>query len=163
MTAADFGSALQLVMGADLRLRFITDHMFVAEGTVYLGGDDLIPPSAALCTVSAFGDPALRIPRVRCHERWLKHGADWHRFTDGCICVELPTRWEANVTAVSDIWTTPEAALYAAEYLISSARWLLTRHKYADEKRLTRWPPNWPQWLHGDAGFRQYERIRHAA
>ena len=116
-----------------------------------------------VCSISLQTDVLLRIPRIVAHETWLRPGADWHRFDDGSLCIELPQRWRSNLRAISQLYSEDETASYAAAYFLHSLCWLLARHRYAYESALFEWPGHWPQWGHGDLGLRQYEKLRRAA
>jgi len=152
-----FVSALKTCSGVNLRPVSACALLTVLVGSLQLDGDGIVAPLTALCTVSVPRDIEVIIPRLACHEHWIHNGgANWHIFSDRSLCIELPERWQKQLLAISRVFSPKDAAKYAAEYFLNSARWLLTRHRYAFENGLAEWPQNWPQWAHGESGRREY-------
>lgn len=117
----------------------------------------------ALCSIAAGPNWLINIPRVVCHESWIRRHVDWHAYSDGELCVDLPARWFNQISPIAELFSSVEVERFAADYLLNSTAWLISRHRFGFEHALTEWPGNWPCWPHGRAGEAEYFQALHAA
>lgn len=119
------------------------------RGRLNLSHQEYRTKKAALCTFEVDHTWTEIPPRVICHEPWIKRGdPDWHIHYDGELCFELPIRWKRQVTEIVELHTDGTAAEYACNWLLNSARSLLSRHLFASRNAIARWPTAWEYWAH---------------
>lgn len=125
-------------------------------------GSDIIAGMGVLCTVEPTHQWQREIPKISCLESWIRRGdMDWHAYDDGSLCVEVALRWRDEIAKVATTHSEAQTLCFAAEYLLNSAAWLITRHRYALENGLKKWPTTWPYWAHGPQGNRDYLKESH--
>ncbi len=130
-------------------------------GTLMIGGD-VVGGMGVLCSVEPTLQWQKEIPKISCLEPWIRRGdMDWHAYEDGSLCVEVAPRWHDEITKVAKTHPEAQTLRFAAEYLLNSAAWLITRHRYAFENHLTKWPKTWRYWAHGPQGNRDYHKESH--
>lgn len=98
-------------------------------------------------------------PLVLCAEPWVKKGADWHN--KDSLCWVIPDEWKDAMN-----WKGKPVADIMAEgldWFLGGVRCLLSRHYHAHLEGIETWPPEWLAWGHGDAGVKEYKRMRKRA
>jgi hypothetical protein len=158
-----------LTIGSALESRLATCTPFLIDesncslrfsGRLNLSHDDVKTQKHANCEFVVQPDFAERKPDVYCRDSWIKGDWDWHANSSGWICYELPDRWFDLVSNVVKEQGEARGAQFAAEWCLHSTRWLLYRHYIASAQSIRKWPKDWPQWSHGDAGVREYRGDR---
>jgi len=96
------------------------------------------------------------IPRVFCHEPWMKTGDEWHNSTGSGLCWALEQEWLA-----AQSWTGKSLQLVTEEgvrWLVNDAGNLIARHWVAAQMGATKWSSDWDYWKHGHDGVVQYQK-----
>lgn len=115
-----------------------------------------------LCAIEIEDGWCTELPEVRCFENWIRKDIDWHVYSDGSLCWEIPPRWTHQLYSVGLSNSPKEVCAFAAAYLLNSVRSLLARHHIGWQLGLVRWPQEWRAWSHGDAGYSEFEKERSA-
>jgi hypothetical protein len=143
----------------------ISPGVLTVHGRLNLSHDGIRTSLNAHCRFTFSTEWRTQNPALRCGCRWvrLRHAskrlrADWHVYSDESLCYILPDEW-ADKLAEVEVHSGSAAAMATAAFLAANnARWLLYRHFEGYRRRLVEWPPDWPQWAHGDAGVFDYRR-----
>ena len=146
-----------------LRTRATSPFLIVCDAVINVRDEQLISTCNALCTISIGAGWDWSIPRIVCHEKWIRHETNWHTFLAGNLCIEFPQRWRDELASAQLLLDPASFAQFATEYFMSSAIWLLVRHRFGFENGIKIWPDQWPGWPHGDNAKTEYAKRRHAA
>jgi hypothetical protein len=118
-------------------------------GNLPLASEEYVTNKRAKCTFYIDSHWPWKIPVVFCLESWVRREVpEWHVYEDGRLCFELDLNWERELPAIVKEYTFGLGASYAAQWLISSSRSLLSRHLFAFRDGITTWPKSWDFWAH---------------
>jgi len=117
----------------------------------------------AQCQVLIRRDWIERQPDVLTTEEWVRRDMDWHSYKNGGLCWELALHWKERLHAELVQRDIASVSDFASEWLINSVKGLLAKHFIGQRLAMESWHNEWPQWRHGEAGVRQYQRIKGAA
>lgn len=92
---------------------------------------------------------------VTCNEPWMKRGLEWHNF-ETWMCWMLPDQWRDYMAWKGK--STHQIISEGSNWLITSARSLISRHYCAHLLELSEWPREWSAWGHGLKGIAEYDR-----
>jgi hypothetical protein len=102
-------------------------------------------------------DWMLRPPRSYSSADFVRREADWHCFSDGWFCIALPDEWRDTLAKEAKADGDPRRLLdIAATWTLASTDSLISRHLYAARYGITKWPDEWEQWGHAQAGIDEY-------
>lgn len=99
-----------------------------------------------------------RPPRSYSSAKFVRREADWHCFSDGWFCIALPDEWRDTMAGEAASDKDPRRLMdIAATWTLASTDSLISRHLYAARYDITKWPEEWDQWAHAEAGKREYQ------
>jgi hypothetical protein len=126
----------------------------VIEGGIILR--DSIPRKISI-TISSTWET--HCPQVRCREKWMKEGVDWHINDDGTLCYVLANHW---ADAVNELNTKLPVLCFieiSAQWMVDCIQWLMDAHLYAHQLDMENWPRGWDSWPHYDKGVQKYQKL----
>lgn len=129
-------------------------YEWVIEGGVILR--DSIPRKISIAISSSW---ETRCPQVRCREKWMKKGADWHISDDGTLCYALTNHWADAIKELESKLPVLCFIEISAQWMIDCVQWLLNAHLYAHQFDMERWPDEWASWPHYDKGVKKYQKL----
>jgi hypothetical protein len=104
-------------------------------------------------------------PRVFSSAKFVRRNINWHVYKTprwegqtawSEVCWGLGDQWQDNIAAIH----APEIrVMWAAQFLIRSAKSLFYRHMLACQLGILEW--TWPAWDHGHLGKNQYYKWKH--
>lgn len=132
------------------------------KGAFPLGHGDIQTAETATVSITVFDDWKRVPPLVRAHDFWVRDGLDWHASgPGGSICYVFDGYWRYQLEKMSVRQDPRQLISYAAGWCANSIAWLLYRHLYAHENRLTDWPSSWGGWPHDrNDAWREFERLK---
>jgi hypothetical protein len=122
---------------------------------------DIESSARATCKFILYPDSQENMPKVFCTEYWVKRDVDWHIYSTGELCYDLPERWKRNMKRFQKRLTSAQLTEVAANWCLIHSQSLLFRHLFAYDNNLEKWPQEWKAFRHGKAGLNDYlRRIR---
>jgi hypothetical protein len=150
-----------LTIGTD---KIVSRGVATVRGKLNLSHQNIETNVVADCSLCVLCDWRRTAPALRCGARWIRRPedsllrADWHINSDESLCYVLDAEWR-DCLADIEAKHGPDFTINAAAlYCVNSARWLLYRHLQAYRRKLKKWPKEWPQWPHYEAGVIEYIR-----
>lgn len=102
-----------------------------------------------------------RPPSVRVKAPFIRKEADWHVNANGTLCNILVDQWEDHFKeAKAGGSSIMELLDFAATWSLASSDSLISRHLIAARESLLKWPSDWEQWSHFQAGRDEYRRSK---
>ena len=109
-------------------------------------------------TLTILSDWMRSSPIVATDATFLRAERDWHVPLKPYICHELDEEWRWKL---DELW---ESGTDSNNIIALSSAWcirnidsLITRHLHGYRYGIAKWPKQWGQWSHGDAGVREFE------
>lgn len=132
-------------------------------GRLGLSHDDVSTEETASVTIEVPQQWQTIPPLARCYESWIKRGVEWHSSSnfDRVLCYVFDGHWRHRLGQLSAKGLDKPVAHYAASWCANSLAWLLYRHLYAHEHKLTRWNPAWGGWPHSPtAAWQEFQQLK---
>ncbi len=95
-------------------------------------------------------------PRVYCSEPYIKIGDEWHNSNRTGLCYVIDLEWKKYMGWLGK--DRESVIKEASEWIAIASINLISRHRVATKKGLTRWPDEWKYWEHGTDGYEQYKK-----
>lgn len=97
-----------------------------------------------------------RLPVVSTDAPFLRRERDWHVPVANILCYSQDAEWSWKL---DELWNqeadADEIIEFAASWCIRNADSLITRHLHGHRYGIAKWPKQWGQWGHGEAGIRE--------
>lgn len=98
-------------------------------------------------------------PQSRSTADFIRRETNWHCSKDGWLCIGLPDEWNDTLRHEADTDNCPRRLMdIAVTWTLASTDSLIARHLYAARYGITRWPDEWDQWAHFEAGRQEYRK-----
>lgn len=98
-------------------------------------------------------------PLTHCNAPFLRRERDWHCSKDGWLCIGLPDEWRDTFEKEKQANSDPVRLMdIALTWSLASADSLISRHLYAARYGIEKWPAEWDQWEHFEAGRAAYRK-----
>lgn len=98
------------------------------------------------------------LPIAFCDAHFIRQEVDWHIPAPARLCYAQDGEWAWQM---DELWkgdASSDALIEAGSaWCIRNVDSLVTRHLHGSRYGISRWPREWGQWSHGDAGIREFE------
>lgn len=98
------------------------------------------------------------LPVVLTDAPFLRKERDWHVPAGSVLCYSQDAEWNWKLDELWDRGADANEIInFATSWCIRNVDSLVTRHLHGYRHGITKWPKQWSQWGHGEAGVRECE------